>query len=90
MDHAQLRIHALQAAVLLLKILQLLELACVQAAVLRLPLVEGGVADLVLSAQVGHLHARFMLLEDADDLMFGELALSHGYLVLNVAPGRPK
>ena len=90
MDHAQLRIHALQAAVLLLKVLQLLELACVQAAILRLPLVEGRVADLVLSAQISHLHARLMLLEDGNDLVFGELALSHGYLVLKVAPGRPK
>ncbi len=48
--HAQLGKHALEASVLLLKLLELLELTGIQASILGLPLIECGVADRVLSA----------------------------------------
>ncbi len=88
MHHAQLGEHALEATVLFLQVLDLLELAGVHAAILRLPVVEGGYADRVLPTDFGHLRSTIMLLEHGDDLMFCELALPHGYWVLNVAPDR--
>lgn len=79
-----------QAAVPFQQVLQLLELTGVLATVIRLPLVEPDVADPVLPALIGHIHVRLMQIEDGDDRVFRELALSHGYGRLNVAPGRPK
>ena len=65
-----------------------LELAGVHTDILGLPLVERGVADAVLPKDVGHLGASLMLLEYRDDLLLGELAFSHGYDLLKVAPDR--
>jgi hypothetical protein len=41
-------------------------------------------------AQIGHLHAGLILLEIESYVVFGELALAHGYSVLKVALGRSK
>ena len=49
----------------------------VHAAELRLPLVEGAAADPVLAADVRRRTPRFLLPQDADDLLFRKSALTH-------------
>ena len=43
----------------------------------RIPLVKGAFADAVVAAKLSDLSTRFVLLEDADDLLLTESYLSH-------------
>lgn len=61
-------IHLLQAPILVLEFLYACHQGGIHAGELGAPLVEGGVADTVLSAQHGNRAAGFGLLEDEDDL----------------------
>jgi hypothetical protein len=77
-----------QPLTFLLGVGQLDRLACINIIIftnihlakLRLPVVEGRLADPVLAAQIGCLHPRLMLLQNPDNLLFRVPALS--YLVL--------
>ena len=71
--HAQFGIHPLEAAELLLKLLDTLELVGFHATVSGLPIVEGGRTYAVLSTDVSDLQAALMLLQYRNDLMFGKL-----------------
>src|SRR5690606_29325427 len=74
----QLGVHALEAAVLGLQLLDPLQVRGVHAAVLRLPLVVRRRADPGLPAQVLDRNPGITLLEDRDDLGLAELRLLHG------------
>jgi hypothetical protein len=65
-------IHLLEPAVLVLQLLHAGHEGSVHAAELGTPLVERGVADAVLTAQLRDGRADFGLLEDGDDLAIGE------------------
>src|SRR5690606_2655892 len=60
-----------------LELLDALELGDAESAVFALPVVVGGLADAVLAADVGDLHAGVGLLEDGHDLALGESAFLH-------------
>ena len=62
----------LQLGVLVFQSLQPLRLRYVQAAEFGLPLVEGRAAHPMLPAQLGGRHARFLLPQDRNDLLFRE------------------
>src|SRR5512138_2052898 len=74
----QLGVHALEAAVLGLQLLDPLQVRGVHAAVFRLPLVVRRRANAGLPAQVLDRHPGITLLEDRDDLGLAELRLLHG------------
>lgn len=67
----------LQAAVLILELLESLRLAHRHAAVLRLPAVDRVFRDGMLARQVGHLRPGLSFLQDPDDLSFRESAPLH-------------
>ena len=67
----------LQLSVLALKLFQSLGVRHIHTAVLRSPLVETGVTEAVLGAQLLHRHASFRLPQKANDLLFCVFALSH-------------
>jgi len=71
----------LEPRVLFFRGLQPRRLAPLQAAVLLLPAVEGLLADAVLAAERRRRRARFMLLQDADDLFLREPAPAHAVLL---------
>lgn len=77
MRQRQIREHALQPSILSLEFLQSPKLRDIQAAVLRLPVVERRFADTVLANQFCDFHAGFRLLQDRDDLLFTEPGLLH-------------
>lgn len=52
-------------------------LADVHAAKSGIPFVKGRIADTMLAAQIGNGNAGLMLLQNADDLLFGEMGLLH-------------
>lgn len=70
----RIRQQPLQPGVLVLKALQPLGLADIHPAILGLPLVDGRIADAVLAAQIGHGNPSLVLLQNADDLVFGKPA----------------
>jgi hypothetical protein len=74
---ALLGIHLLEAPVLILQLLHASHQGRVHAAVFGTPLVESGVADSVLPAQLGNGAAGFGLLEDGDDLAVGKAGRLH-------------
>lgn len=47
------------------------------AAIFGLPLISGVIADTVLAAQISHRNPGLMLLQDANDLIFGKSAALH-------------
>src|SRR6185437_14410256 len=64
----------------ILDVIQSLELAGVgdlHPAIARSPLVEGGIADAVLAAQLARRQSGSVLLQHPDDLFFRESALAH-------------
>jgi hypothetical protein len=67
----------LQPPVLIFQPLQLLRIADVHPSVLRLPGVDRRRAHANLTRQLWHLPTRFVLLQDADDLLFCEPPLLH-------------
>src|SRR6185436_5538908 len=73
----QLSDKLLESPVLVLERPEPLRLAHVHPAELRLPAVEGLLADPVAAAKLGCLRPRLGLLQDADDLLVLELAASH-------------
>lgn len=74
---ALLGIHLLEAPVLVLELLHARHERRVHAAELGPPLVERGVADAVLAAQLRDRAAAFGLLEDGDDLAVGKTGRLH-------------
>ena len=74
---ALLDIHLLEAPVFLLQLLHACHQRGVHAAELGAPLVERGVADAVLAAQLRYRAAGFGLLEDGDDLAVGKAGRLH-------------
>ena len=76
----------LQLPVLGLELFQLLGLGDLQPPVLGAPAVERLLGDPVLPAQIGRLRARLRLLQDPDDLLFGESLPLHGECSLSVLP----
>jgi hypothetical protein len=72
-----LGIHLLQAPVLVLEFLHAGHQGSVHATVLGAPLVERGIADAMLAAQLGNRTAGFGLLEDGDDLAVGKAGRLH-------------
>lgn len=75
--HGEIGIHALELGMLGFELLDALELGQTHAAVFTLPVVEGGLADAVLAADVADLQSGVGLLEDGDDLGLSEFALFH-------------
>src|SRR5690606_23864998 len=73
----------LQPRVLVLQRLQPARLRDIHPAEAGLPVVDRGVADPVLAAQVGDRNSRLMLLQNSDDLLFREAAALH-VLVLSI------
>src|SRR5450631_272290 len=73
----QVRIHALEPAVLRLEFLQAPQLRDIHPAVPRLPVVQRRFTHSILAGQLRHLHASFALLEHRDDLLFTEPGLLH-------------
>lgn len=69
MVQRELDIHALQAPVFFLEFIQSLDVGGFHATLLRLPLVIGGFADLMLATGVCHLLSRFHCFQDGDDLV---------------------
>jgi hypothetical protein len=67
----------LELGVLALELTQSLGIGHVHAAVVRTPLVEGGVTEAAFAAQLLDRQACFRLPDEPDDLLFGESALSH-------------
>ena len=78
MHEGEVGVHPLQAGVLRLELLDPLELADGEAAVLRLPIVERGIADAEFSAELAGLLAALVAGEDGDDLGLAESGLLHG------------
>ena len=70
-------IHLLEAPILVLQLLHALHHRGVHPAELRSPLVEHGAAHTVLAAQVRHLRACFVLLQDRQNLAVGVSTLAH-------------
>src|SRR5690606_793483 len=81
-----LRVHALESGVLGLQLLDPLQVRCLHAAVLGLPLVVRGRTDAGLPADVLDRDAGVGLLEDRDDLGLGESGLLHGTSWLQNVP----
>src|SRR5690606_20744799 len=69
--------HALQLGVLILQSPQAPGLRHLHAAKLRFPLVDAGVANTVLAAQIGDRNSSLVFLQNADDLLFREAAALH-------------
>ena len=67
--HAQLGVHALEAAELFLELLYPFELARFHAPITGLPVMEGGRADGMLPTDVRDLQAALVLLQYRNDLM---------------------
>ena len=67
----------LELAVFGFKLTQPPRIGYVHAAVFGAPFVEGGVAETAFAAQLLDRQACLGLLDEADDLLFGESAFSH-------------
>ena len=74
-------VRLLQPIVLGLQVLQALQVRCLEAAILRLPLIETGRADAVLPTKILNLTAIHRLLEDLDDLAVAETGLHRCHLL---------
>ena len=78
MHERELGIHLLKPCILLLKLLDALKLAHREPAVFGLPIVERGIADLELPAEVFDLLSALVALQNRDDLCFTESGFLHG------------
>src|SRR5215217_6089716 len=73
----QFRIHVLEPSVFFFQLTQAANVGGFHATILCLPLVIGGVADLVFATNVANGLARLDGFQDRDDLRLAEFALSH-------------
>ena len=73
----RIRQKSFQTGVLVFQPLQPLRLADIHAAILGFPFVDGRITDAVFAAQIGDGNPGLVLLQNADDLIFGELAALH-------------
>src|SRR4051794_32884586 len=73
----QFRVHVLEPSVFFFQLTQAANVGGFHAAVLCLPLVIGGVADLVFATNVSDSLTRLDGFQDGDDLRLAEFALSH-------------
>lgn len=81
MVQTQVRKHALQARVLLLKFTQPLHVRHAYAAVLGPPLVERRRADAVFAGNLSHREPGFGLLQNGGDLTLAVFRFAHGTLL---------
>src|SRR6218665_1344334 len=79
-----IRIHLLEATVLLFELLDAREHRGIHAAEFASPLIKGSRANGVLTAQSGHRRAALGLLEHRDNLAVGESRFFHGTSSENV------
>lgn len=70
MFQTQVRIHLLQAAVLLFQFLHPFHFTDTHPTILRFPLVKAGFAEPMLAAQIFQRYSGFRFLEDIHDLAF--------------------
>src|SRR5215210_1918684 len=73
----QFRVHVLEPSVFFSQLTQAANVGGFHAAILCLPLIVGGVADLVFATNVPDGLARLDGFQDGDDLRLAEFALSH-------------
>ena len=79
----RLRQQLLQLGVLVLKSPELAGVGHLQPAILGLPLLKGGAADPVPAADIGRRHARLLLLQQRNDLLFREPKTPHSFVCCN-------
>jgi hypothetical protein len=73
----EVRHHSFQLGILFFEPFQLLGIADLQTAILRLPFIKCCFAHAMLSAEVGRLGSGFSLLEDADNLLLRKSICFH-------------
>lgn len=82
MLETQVRVHLLEARVLVLQLLQTCHVGGLHATVLRFPVVVSRLGNAVFSARVLDLSTALDLLQDSDDLALSETGFAHRILLI--------